>query len=108
ALTNALNNSKVMVIPSIWEEPFGIVALEGLASGCIVACSDRYGLREATGGNAFFFDPEISESMLSAMSNALVFEPDYTYHKSVEKHLQKHTRASIAEQYIRFFENTCI
>lgn len=108
ALTNALNNSKVMVIPSIWEEPFGIVALEGLASGCIIACSDRYGLREATGGNAFFFDPEIPESMLSAMSNALVFEPDYTYLKSVEKHLQKHTRASIAEQYIRFFENTCI
>lgn len=108
ALTNALNNSKVMVIPSIWEEPFGIVALEGLASGCIIACSDRSGLREATGGNAFLFDPEIPESMLSAMSKALVFEPDDMYHESVEKHLQRHTRASIAEQYIRFFENTCI
>ncbi|MFX7784778.1 glycosyltransferase, partial [Acinetobacter baumannii] len=61
ALANALNNCKVMVIPSIWEEPFGIVALEGLASGCIIACSDRLGLREATGGYAFLFDPEIPE-----------------------------------------------
>lgn len=34
---------KVMVIPSIWEEPFGVVALEGLACGCNIVASNRGG-----------------------------------------------------------------
>lgn len=107
-LTNALNSAKVMVIPSVWDEPFGIVALEGLASGCVIACSNRPGLIEATGGNAFLFEPEAPESMLDAMEKALAFKPDKTYQESVEKHLQKHNRTFVAKQYISLFENSSI
>lgn len=48
-LCRALNRHQVMVVPSTWEEPFGIVALEGIASGCVLVVSDRGGLPEAAG-----------------------------------------------------------
>ncbi|WP_216350998.1 glycosyltransferase family 4 protein, partial [Mucilaginibacter polytrichastri] len=35
ALVNALNEHRYILIPSVWEEPFGIVALEGMACGCV-------------------------------------------------------------------------
>lgn len=43
------------MIPSVWGEAFGIVALEGMASGCIEICSDSDGLQEAIGNNGFLF-----------------------------------------------------
>ena len=36
----------VVVVPSIFQEPFGRVALEALNAGCPVVCSDRGGLPE--------------------------------------------------------------
>lgn len=40
---------KVMVVPSVWEEPFGVVALEGIAAGCAVVATRGGGLPEAVG-----------------------------------------------------------
>ncbi|RYY43105.1 MAG: glycosyltransferase, partial [Sphingomonadales bacterium] len=37
---------RVLVVPSVWEEPFGIVALEGLACGCEVVVARSGGLPE--------------------------------------------------------------
>ena len=48
-LNKLLNASEILVIPSRWEEPFGIVALEGLAAGCIVLGTDGGGLPFAIG-----------------------------------------------------------
>jgi hypothetical protein len=36
---------KILVVPSRWTEPFGIVALEGIASGCAVVASAKEGCR---------------------------------------------------------------
>lgn len=50
-----LRRSRIMIIPSGYE-PFGIVALEGLASGCHVITSDAGGLPEVGGGFAKIFE----------------------------------------------------
>lgn len=55
SLVKELNSHKFQVIPSVWGEAFGIVALEGMASGCIEICSDSDGLQEAIGNNGFLF-----------------------------------------------------
>lgn len=45
-------------------EPFGLVALETMASGCAVISSDRGGLPEACGGAALLVDPDDFEGVV--------------------------------------------
>jgi glycosyltransferase involved in cell wall biosynthesis len=51
----ALNQHEIMVVPSRWREPFGLVALEGLACGCVVLASDGGGLPDAVGSAGLLF-----------------------------------------------------
>ena len=55
ALAAKLARHRVMVVPSRYEEPFGIVALEGLACGCMPIVSERGGLTDAIGGHGLTF-----------------------------------------------------
>jgi glycogen synthase len=48
-LAGLLQRHRVLAVPSRWAEPFGIVALEGIACGCRVVASDQGGLPEAVG-----------------------------------------------------------
>jgi glycogen synthase len=48
-LATLLNRHRIMVVPSRWAEPFGVVALEGIACGCGVVGSEDGGLKEAMG-----------------------------------------------------------
>ncbi|MGB5135683.1 MAG: glycosyltransferase family 4 protein [Prochlorococcaceae cyanobacterium] len=55
ALVRELNRHELMVIPSRWREPFGVVALEGLACGCVLLASDGGGLPDAVGPAGLLF-----------------------------------------------------
>jgi glycogen(starch) synthase len=48
-LAEFLNRHRILVVPSRWAEPFGVVALEGIACGCVVIGSENGGLKEAIG-----------------------------------------------------------
>ena len=54
-LVEILNRHQLLVVPSKWKEPFGIVALEGLACGCDLLVSKNGGLVEASGNLALNF-----------------------------------------------------
>lgn len=54
-LACALNQHEIMVVPSLWEEPFGLVALEGMACGNVVLASDGGGLPDAVGSAGLLF-----------------------------------------------------
>ena len=47
--------SEILTVPSRWAEPFGIVALEGIASGCVVVASSDGGLADAVGSAGVLF-----------------------------------------------------
>lgn len=49
ALAAVMQSHRILVVPSRWAEPFGIVTLEGIACGCRVVVSDQGGLPEAAG-----------------------------------------------------------
>lgn len=55
ALARMLNQHEIMVVPSRWREPFGVVVLEGLACGCVVLASDGGGLPDAVGPAGLLF-----------------------------------------------------
>jgi glycosyltransferase involved in cell wall biosynthesis len=69
-LIEAYQRHMILVVPSMWEEPFGLVALEGLASGCRVVVTDRGGLPEAVGKFARVCRPE-PDALCIAILNAL-------------------------------------
>jgi glycosyltransferase involved in cell wall biosynthesis len=48
-LAELLNRHRILVVPSRWAEPFGVVALEGIACGCVAIGSESGGLKEAIG-----------------------------------------------------------
>lgn len=60
----------VLVVPSLWEEPLGMVAIEGLANNLPVIASDRGGLRESVfnGRNGIRCDPDRPDSLGDALN----------------------------------------
>lgn len=54
-----MQRSRFVVVPSIWHEPFGMVALEALACGTPVLAADRGGLSDVVrhGQNGALFEP---------------------------------------------------
>jgi glycogen synthase len=73
-LVRSLNQHELMVIPSRWSEPFGVVALEGLACGCVVLASDGGGLPDAVGDAGLLFrrcdQADLIEKLGNLINNA--------------------------------------
>lgn len=73
----ARRRSSLALIPSIWPEPFGIVAIEAMAMGCPVIASDIGGLRDLVvdGQTGVLTAPGDVEGLQRAM-RALIDSPD--------------------------------
>jgi len=74
AVLQAMAGAAIVVVPSRWQEPFGLVALEALASGAALICADRGGLREVAGDAAIYVDPEVPAALAAAI-RALADDP---------------------------------
>lgn len=64
---NAMARAAIVVVPSRWPEPFGLVALEALASGAALVCSPRGGLPEVAGDAAVYANPDDPAEMATAI-----------------------------------------
>ena len=71
ALARTLAAHRVLVVPSRWQEPFGVVALEGLACGLRVVASNVGGLPEAVGACGRLFTPGSAASLADALEAEL-------------------------------------
>ena len=63
----AMAKAAIVVVPSRWPEPFGLVALEAMASGAALVCSPRGGLKEVAGDAAVYADPDKPEEIAAAL-----------------------------------------
>jgi glycogen(starch) synthase len=102
ALADELRRHRALVVPSRWAEPFGIVALEGAACGCVVVGSSYGGLKDAIGpcGETF------PNGDLHAFSETLkrVLEGKFIADCAlIESHLRKHRLGVIADRYLSVF-----
>ncbi len=94
-----------MVVPSLWEEPFGIVALEGIACCDTVIVSRRGGLPEAVGDCGLVVEPSVEELAVAMVSvvnarragNPLPGQPSDAMRKA---HLVRHTPEAVTRQYL--------
>jgi len=71
----AMARAAIVVVPSRWPEPFGLVALEALASGAALICSPRGGLPEVAGDVAVYADPEQPLEIAAAIRALVCDEP---------------------------------
>ena len=100
-LADLLRRHRIMVVPSLCKEAFGIVALEGIACGCVVVGSDGGGLPEAIGPCGATF-PNGDARALAEVIERLLAEPALMekYRKSAQSHLAKHRPATVANRYL--------
>ena len=66
-----LARHQVMVTPSHYEEPFGIVALKELACGCLPLVSERGGLPEAIGNHGSTFPNGDADALAGRLQEIL-------------------------------------
>jgi len=97
---------RIMVIPSRWAEPFGVVALEGLAAGCVIAASSAGGLPEAVGPCGVLFPNGDVEAMASALKDLLTLPAlrERLMSESVS-HLRSFEPEIVAKNYLDVFQS---
>jgi glycogen(starch) synthase len=109
ALAAELRDHACMVVPSNWEEPFGIVALEGVACCNTVIVTNRGGLPEAVGPCGM-----VVESSVAGLHTAMLLVaearrlggklPGQADAATRTAHLRRHRPDVVASQYLLLLE----
>lgn len=94
-----MRGHRVLVIPSRWNEPFGVVALEGIAAGCYVIGSAGGGLSEAIGPAGATVPNGNPEALTEAIATALQ-NPNPVEAETVERHLRRHHPSVVIARYL--------
>lgn len=98
-LRTELCRHRWLVVPSRYNEPFGVVALEGLACGCAVIGSAGGGLADAIGPGGWTFpngDTAALAALIERATRGAVPAPDPA---AVARHLARHTSRRVADAY---------
>jgi glycogen synthase len=108
-LSALLNEHQTLVVPSRYDEPFGVVALEGIACGCAVITSSGGGLPEAIGPCGITF-PNGDISALEQALERLLTRPDERERliAAGPKHLSQFQPRLVAERYLELFQTVTL
>ena len=105
-LVECLNRFRFILVPSIWEEPFGLVALEGMACGCIPIVSEGGGLPEAIGNAGVTFKKGKLQSLVTSMRQ-LADDPKKESMMRIRatEHLKNFKSDQITQRYLKEVES---
>lgn len=67
AVLQAMGRAAIVVMPSRWEEPFGLVAIEAMASGAALITTRRGALPDIAGEAALYADPDEPATIAEAI-----------------------------------------
>jgi glycosyltransferase involved in cell wall biosynthesis len=100
-LVRLLNRHQVLVVPSRYAEPFGIVALEGIACGCAVVGSEGGGLKDAIGPCGRTFRNGDAADLARVLREVCADrETPARFQSHAPAHLARHTAAGVAADYL--------
>lgn len=104
-LVRLLNEHRIMVVPSRLAEPFGVVALEGIACGCALVGSESGGLADAIGPCGLTFPNNDAAALADRLFQLLMDKMLCAELRShCEAHLANHTGVRIAQAYLEVFK----
>ena len=100
-----LNAHKIIMVPSRWQEPFGLVALEGIACGCVAIGAECGGLPDAIGAAGTTFACGDVKDMAFKIAALLSDEALLAnYRAEANTHLRNHTARIVARKYLDVLE----
>ncbi|HUB68708.1 MAG TPA: glycosyltransferase family 4 protein [Candidatus Methylacidiphilales bacterium] len=104
-IARLLNAHQVLVVPSRWAEPFGIVVLEGLGCGCAVIAARMGGLPEAVGSCGLLFATDNPKALTEALHTMLTQPATLEkFRQNAGPHLGQFQTATVAARYLEVFE----
>lgn len=108
ALAPVLHAHRLLVVPSVWQEPFGLVVLEALACGCVPVVARSGGLPEAAGPCGRVFDPGNAGALADTLA-ALLQSPAAraALRAPAAAHLAQHAPARVAARYLKVLADAC-
>jgi glycosyltransferase involved in cell wall biosynthesis len=105
-LAQLLQTHKILVVPSRYDEPFGVVALEGIACGCIVIGSSGGGLPEAIGPCGMTFRNGDAAALAESLKRLLQNPGERARLQGhATSHLAQFQPATVAQQYFALFRS---
>jgi len=111
-LEEVFSSSWVQVIPSIWEEPFGNVALEAMARGTVVVASSAGGLKEIIEhGKTGFLVPPGNVELLKETLLYILKNPDLIERIGKEGRrviLERFNMESYIQQFIKLYNRLLV
>ncbi|HEV7297875.1 MAG TPA: glycosyltransferase family 4 protein [Tepidisphaeraceae bacterium] len=104
-LVRLLNQHEIMVVPTRVREAFGVVALEGIACGCVVVGSESGGLKEAMGPCGVTFPNEDVAKLADTLQGLLTDRSQIeALRRQAPAHLHNYDQSTIAEAYLATFQ----
>jgi glycogen(starch) synthase len=94
-----LRQHRILVVPSLFWEPFGIVALEGIACGCMVIGSNGGGMGESVGPCGRLFENNSLEGLVEALKEVWSGTPVADLVR--ERHLARFRAPTIASLVLK-------
>jgi len=112
-LVDELQRHVCMVVPSLWEEPFGIVALEGIACCETIIAARRGGLPEAVGDCGSVVEPTVEKFSAAMIVVAQAREAAKTLPNQMKTemrntHLKLHYPEAVTRQYLDVIEQAIL
>ena len=99
ALVRCLNAHRAIVVPSVCDEAFGLVALEGLACGCLPIVADSGGLPQAAGPDALVFPKGNVQALARTLARWQRAQTAPPRERRAE-HLARHEPRAVAARYL--------
>jgi glycosyltransferase involved in cell wall biosynthesis len=104
-VVSRLNQCRIMVVPSVWEEPFPVVPLEGIACGCVVVASQAGGLPEGVGPCGLTFPKGDAVALADRIAELLQDEAKIrAMLDHAAQHLARHQPGAVATAYLAVIE----
>lgn len=101
-LATVAQRASIQIVPSRYE-PFGIVALEGIAAGCAIVAAETGGLPEAVGPCGVLVSPENPTALAEGIREATTRREELLSER--KSHLRAFSIDTIAEHYLDVFRS---